>query len=237
MLSVKSTTFGGRTFHPRFLIPALLSVFLACMANPSSAGGRFGREITLKLEDESISAAIVALSKTAGISIELVGLSGDAPISVNLRNATMQKSIARILAGFNFTIIWSHDMTITVLVLDQDSDPVTTNSASRLANEPLSPPEENKTNLPRLVGNRSAADDELVPPSPDDPFASTVTLQDLREQDRNRVRLPPELDELLPPSAPGELGLTVAEFEAMVKAQPPRSQNKELGITDLVPPN
>lgn len=236
MLSVKSPTFRGRTFHRRFLIPALLSVFLVCMAYPSSAGGQFGREITLKLEDESISAAIVALSKTADIPIELVGLSGDAPISVNLRNATMQESITRILAGFNFIIIWSHDMTITVLVLDQDSDPVTTNSASRLANEPLSP-EEKKTNLPRLVGNRSAADDELVPPSPDDPFASTVTLQDLREQDRNRVRLPPELDELLPPSAPGELGLTVAEFEAMVKAQPPRSQNKELGITDLVPPN
>ncbi len=236
MLSVKSPTFRGRTFHPRFLIPALLSVFLVCMAYPSSAGGRFERGITLKLEDESISAAIVALSKTAGISIELVGLSGDAPISVNLRNATMQESIARILAGFNFMIIWSHDMTITVLVLDQDSDPVTTNSASRLANEPLSP-EEKKTNLPRLVGNRSAADDELVPPSPDDPFASTVTLQDLREQDHNRVRLPPELDELLPPSAPGELGVTVAELEAMVKAQPPRFQNKELSITDLVPPN
>lgn len=236
MLSVKSPTFRGRTFHPRFLIPALLSVFLVCMAYPSSAGGRFGREITLKFEDESISAAIVALSKTAGIPIELVGLSGDAPISITLRNATMQESIARILTGFNFMIIWSHDMTITVLVLEQDSDPVTTNSASRLANELLSP-EEKKTNLPRLVGNWSAADDELVPPSPDDPFASTVTLQDLREQDRNRVQLPPELDELLPPSAPGEFGLTVAEFEAMVKAQPPRSQNKELGITDLVPPN
>ena len=107
-------------------------------------------------------------------------------------------------------IIWSNETSITVLVLPQELTPVATGSAS---------------------------DYDLVPPSPDNPFASMVTLQDLREQDANRVRLPPELDELVPPSAPGELGLTVAEFEAMVEAQPPRSQNKELGITDLVPPN
>ena len=171
---------------------------------------RFEREFTLKFEDEPISSAIATLSKMAGIPIELAGLSSDAPVSVNLRNATIQESIARILTGLDFIIIWHDDRSLTVLVLDQNSDAVTTSSASQ---------------------------DDLVPPSPDDPFASTVTLQDLREQDRNRVRPPPELDELVPPSEPGESVPTLADFEAMVKSQPRSAQNKEWSITDLVPPD
>ncbi len=89
---------------------------------------RSDTRITIELIDKSVRESLATIAELTGIPIEVVGLSGnERRISVILRDATLQKSLERILASVDYVTIHTSQGSLSILVIDREpadqSDP------------------------------------------------------------------------------------------------------------------
>lgn len=135
----------------------------------SAVDGNRNLRFTALIQDQSIREALEAVALLAGRTIEVMGPLEDRKVSVTLNNATLAKSIDKVLSPSNYVIVWSDEESLVILMLDGIGDPAVAGSDSP-------------------AGSRENSDDGLVSLFRDGP-------------------------EVLPPSHPGEEGLTMADIE------------------------
>ncbi len=110
------------------LLGSSLVLPAAALALDLKGEDRAGARITIELIDKSVRESLATIADLFGIPIEVVGLSGDERrISVIFRDATLQKSLQRILASLDYVAIHTSQGSLSILVIDRDpadqSDP------------------------------------------------------------------------------------------------------------------
>ena len=153
--------------------------------------------ISLVFEDEPIEDAIAAIAELSGVPIEVIGSVDGRRISLELRELGLSESLRRILDPSNHVAIWTPEGQLSIVVLNDTSDPEgpVAEAGERTA-AVLEPP------IALFPGG-----DEVVPS--DKPGEPGLTVEDL--QFDSLLALGSEFadQEVLPPSDREMAGVTI----------------------------
>ena len=157
--------------------------------------------VSMVIEDAPLASALAALGERTGVAIELHGEVGDARTSLTLREASLEKSIERILSPLNYIVVWNLDGSVSVLLLDELAKQPAPGDAAEEATAAV----EGDSPL-HIIG-----DTEVVPPGEDG--EEGLTEEDLDYyQSLSRPTDSSEID-LLPPGAQDAWGMTAQDLE------------------------
>ena len=184
---------GAGIFVAAVALPGLFLVFPALGVERE---GWADTRITIELIDKSVRESLATIAELIGIQIEVIGLSGDERrISVIFRNATLQKSLDRILAPADYVVIHSSEGTLLVLVIERNT-----------ADE-YDPARERTRELSDPSPNQLSAPEDLFPPDdledlfpPDYLGEHDLTVLDRKNYGSDVRDLDLNDPELLPPS-------------------------------------
>jgi hypothetical protein len=142
---------------------ALFTFFLsaAAVGNPTE-NPRF----SMKFEDLALHSALADFAKRAGVRIELVGMQPDRRVSATLRNVSLNEGLDRILAPWDYVIIWAGNDRIEVRILG--------------LKEQIIRPDQGPAD--DAGEDMYFGDDVIVPPTEGDPFPFDLTFTDLADR-------------------------------------------------------
>jgi len=63
----------------------------------------------LSAKEEPLRKVLAKISRASGYEITLYGESGDLPVSLTFKNATLDEALKRVLAGLNYVAIWDEE--------------------------------------------------------------------------------------------------------------------------------
>ncbi len=186
---------AGRVF-------CLAAFLVGILLQTTGASARDEARITATFQNEPLGDVLTTVGELAGWSIVVIGTPDDSVVSVQLRKASIEESLERILYPQNYTLIWSSGNVLTIhFMADQGEDASAASDVSFQADEgffddPIS---------------LFPGPDEVIPPSY--PGGHGLTAQDIEYYRTLQTPSDPMHEEVVPPSAPGTVGMTLAEIE------------------------
>jgi hypothetical protein len=127
----------------RYLLSAfiLLTMTAVTLLQPGLDAASPEPIINLKLTNETLGAALDAISREAGVRISLDPRWKNHPVSANLKGMTFEKALKRLLSSLNHTIVWQAEDAITIMVFGE-SEQAASGSAVSFAAPPQEVPED-----------------------------------------------------------------------------------------------
>ena len=194
-------------------------------------GSESGEEPTvfsLDVDEMPLGEVLQQISKATGYEITIEPEYANLPITVSLKNVTVEEGLRRILGKLSrYMVIDEAEKKISVRIVDGEAKKTTAISSQRKG-DPLDveviPPQEpggrgiSQRELDESIksqANIDPGDVEVIPPQ--EPGGRGITRRELEEMEKSQANIDPMDVEVIPPREPGGRGITVRELEEMNK--------------------
>ena len=189
------------------MIPTILS--------PNPCGGSDSGEeratFSLEADQQALGEVLQQISKTTGYEITIDSEYAKQPITVSLKNVTVEQGLRRILGKLSrYMVIDEAEKKISVRIVDA---------------------EVKKTTAIRSPKQVDPLDVEVIPPQ--EPGGRGITQRELEESNKRQATIDPGDLEVIPPDSPGGAGMTARELEALTRQQERNDDRTSI----LVPPD
>lgn len=191
------------------LVP-FLSVLAPLIVHNCRALGKESEDsrFSLNVEEEALRAVLQKISTSTGYTITISEELADVPVTVRIKDVSLDKGLRRLLKGFNYTLVTLEEekkIIITVYGRGKHSGktPITASS------EVIRPAHSRERGVPH---------------------------EPIEKKRMRQRRVAPEKKEVIPPVDPQESEAVVKKMETLIKEMEAlREQNKKDGAGNLIP--
>ena len=188
---------------------AISTIFSPMPCTGSESGEKLAT-FSLEVDQQPLGEVLQEISKATGYEITVDKEYAKQPITVSLKNVTVEEGLRRILGKLSrYLVIDEAEKKISVRIVDAEVRKTTATSSQKKI-DPL--------------------DVEVTPPQ--EPGERGITQRELDEMNKSQANIDPRDLEVIPPQEPGGRGITQRELEEINKSQ----ANTDRRDLEVIPP-